>query len=109
MSDQEKPVPQYTDPNYDEDNVWRAQRAMNLLIQACQNVVTRYSENGHWYVIPDPYTLGGSSGIMHIGRHQVLMPLQDQIDKTLATFAEIDRAMSAHRQQQLAAKGDSEG
>lgn len=83
----------HPDPAYDPVVRRRVQRALNCVIFTAQDVVTRYSRDGV-YEAPDPVPFGDVTGLIEVGRNQVIRKLQDQLDEARevmrAVYAELD-------------------
>lgn len=83
------------DPGWDPAVRVRVQQALNNVLFAAQDVVTRYSRDGQ-YEAPDPVPFGDVTGLIEAGRNQVVSRLQTQLDAARAVmrdvYDEIDRS-----------------
>jgi phosphoglycolate phosphatase-like HAD superfamily hydrolase len=86
------------DPALDPAVRQRVQRAFNSVLAAAQDVLTRYSRDGV-YEAPDPVPFGDVTGLIEVGRNQVIRRLQDQLDDARRVMREVYDELDEHKRQ----------
>lgn len=94
------------DPRNDQEILLRLQRAFGGLLRTLDDVYMRRSDQArrsHEQVeieVPDPYSFGGIDGLTQFGWHNVIKPVNEQIDAVMALIYEYHQGLHAYYESQ---------
>jgi hypothetical protein len=89
------------DPATDPHVRWRVQYALNQVIRAAEDVVTRYSDGKGWYEAPDPVPFGDVGGLITVGNLQVITRLQGQLDEARTVLRAVRAEVDAYQRERF--------
>lgn len=88
-------------PQWDPLVRWRVQQALNQVLYAASDILMRYADEHGQYLPPSEVAeTGDVTGLMAVGREQVIKRLQEKIDEANAVMAAVREEFDQHKRDQ---------